>query len=34
MARFHGKVAMVVGAGQSPGQGIGNARAAALLFWS
>jgi NAD(P)-dependent dehydrogenase (short-subunit alcohol dehydrogenase family) len=32
MARLESKVAMVVGAGQSPGQGIGNGRATALLF--
>ena len=32
MNRLHGKVAMVVGAGQSPGQGIGNGRATATLF--
>jgi len=32
MARLDGKVAMVVGAGQSPGQGMGNGRATALLF--
>ena len=32
MGRLAGKIAMVVGAGQSPGQGTGNGRAAALLF--
>lgn len=32
MARLDGKVAMIVGAGQSPGQGLGNGRACALLF--
>ena len=32
MARLAGKIAMVVGAGQSPGQGMGNGRATALLF--
>ena len=32
MGRLEGKVAMVVGAGQSPGQGLGNGRACALLF--
>ncbi|MFT5446706.1 MAG: NAD(P)-dependent dehydrogenase (short-subunit alcohol dehydrogenase family) [Gammaproteobacteria bacterium] len=32
MARLGGKIAMVVGAGQSPGQGVGNGRATALLF--
>jgi NAD(P)-dependent dehydrogenase (short-subunit alcohol dehydrogenase family) len=32
MTRLQGKVAMVVGAGQSPGQGVGNGRATALLF--
>jgi len=32
MARLQGKVAMVVGAGQSPGQGVGNGRATALVF--
>jgi NAD(P)-dependent dehydrogenase (short-subunit alcohol dehydrogenase family) len=30
--RLSGKVAVVVGAGQSPGEGVGNGRAAALLF--
>ncbi len=32
MGRLEGKVAMVVGAGQSPGQGVGNGRATAMLF--
>lgn len=32
MGRLQDKVAMVVGAGQSPGQGVGNGRATALLF--
>jgi NAD(P)-dependent dehydrogenase (short-subunit alcohol dehydrogenase family) len=32
MKRLEGKVAIVVGAGQSPGEGIGNGRATALLF--
>jgi NAD(P)-dependent dehydrogenase (short-subunit alcohol dehydrogenase family) len=32
MSRLEGKVAIVVGAGQSPGEGIGNGRATALLF--
>jgi NAD(P)-dependent dehydrogenase (short-subunit alcohol dehydrogenase family) len=32
MPRLQGKVAIVVGAGQSPGEGIGNGRATALLF--
>ena len=32
MPRLEGKVAIVVGAGQSPGEGIGNGRATALLF--
>jgi NAD(P)-dependent dehydrogenase (short-subunit alcohol dehydrogenase family) len=32
MARLEGKIAMVVGAGQSPGEGVGNGRATALLF--
>src|SRR5438445_7021943 len=30
--RLEGKVAVVVGAGQSPGEGIGNGRATALRF--
>src|SRR5689334_9662050 len=30
--RVAGKVAIVVGAGQAPGQGVGNGRAAALLL--
>ena len=30
--RLAGKTAIVVGAGQTPGQTIGNGRAAALLF--
>ncbi len=30
--RLEGKVAIVVGAGQSPGEGIGNGRATAMLF--
>ena len=30
--RVAGKVAIVVGAGQMPGQGVGNGRAAALLL--
>lgn len=32
MARLAGKIAVVVGAGQSPGEGIGNGRATALRF--
>jgi NAD(P)-dependent dehydrogenase (short-subunit alcohol dehydrogenase family) len=32
MVRLAGKIAMVIGAGQSPGQGLGNGRATALLF--
>ena len=32
MGRLEGKIAIVVGAGQSPGEGIGNGRATALLF--
>lgn len=32
MARLDGKVAIVIGAGQSPGQGMGNGRAVALRF--
>ncbi len=32
MGRLEDKVAMIVGAGQSPGQGMGNGRATALLF--
>ena len=32
MARLADRVAMIVGAGQSPGQGVGNGRATALLF--
>ena len=32
MGRLAGKVAVVIGAGQSPGQGIGNGRAVALRF--
>jgi NAD(P)-dependent dehydrogenase (short-subunit alcohol dehydrogenase family) len=32
MGRLDAKIAMVVGAGQSPGQGMGNGRATALLF--
>ena len=31
-ARLNGKVAVVIGAGQSPGAGMGNGRATALLF--
>ncbi len=31
-ARLNGKVAVVIGAGQSPGTGMGNVRATALLF--
>lgn len=31
-ARLNGKVAVVIGAGQSPGTGMGNGRATALLF--
>ena len=30
--RLNGKVAVVVGAGQSPGEGLGNGRAAAIRF--
>src|SRR5213595_3182327 len=30
--RLDGKVAVVIGAGQSPGEGIGNGRAAAMRF--
>ena len=30
--RLKGKVAVVIGAGQSPGEGIGNGRATALRF--
>ena len=30
--RLEGKVAVVFGAGQSPGEGLGNGRAAALRF--
>src|ERR1700732_2575772 len=30
--RFEGKVAVIVGAGQSPGEGIGNGRATTLRF--
>ena len=30
--RLEGKVAVVVGAGQSPGEGVGNGRAAAMRF--
>jgi NAD(P)-dependent dehydrogenase (short-subunit alcohol dehydrogenase family) len=30
--RLEGKVALVIGAGQSPGYGLGNGRASALLF--
>jgi len=30
--RLEGKTAIVVGAGQSPGEGMGNGRATALLF--
>ena len=30
--RLEGKVAMIVGAGQSPGEGIGNGRATTLRF--
>lgn len=32
MGRLQGKMAMVVGAGQSPGTGVGNGRATALVF--
>ena len=32
MARLEGKVAVVVGGGQTPGQTIGNGRATALRF--
>src|SRR6185295_3755681 len=32
MGRLDGKIAIIVGAGQSPGEGIGNGRATALLF--
>ncbi|HEX2137011.1 MAG TPA: SDR family NAD(P)-dependent oxidoreductase [Microvirga sp.] len=32
MSRLQGKVAVVIGAGQSPGQGIGNGRATAIRF--
>jgi NAD(P)-dependent dehydrogenase (short-subunit alcohol dehydrogenase family) len=32
MMRLAGKIAVVVGAGQSPGQGIGNGRATVLRF--
>ena len=32
MGRLAGKVAVVIGAGQSPGQGMGNGRAVALRF--
>ena len=32
LARLEGKVAVVIGAGQSPGEGIGNGRAAAMRF--
>jgi len=32
MMRLAGKIAIVVGAGQSPGAGIGNARATVLRF--
>lgn len=30
--RMHDKVAIIIGAGQSPGEGVGNGRAAALLY--
>ena len=30
--RMEGKTALIMGAGQSPGQGVGNGRATALLF--
>ena len=30
--RLEGKVAVIVGAGQSPGEGVGNGRATAMLF--
>ena len=30
--RLEGKTAIIMGAGQSPGQGVGNGRATALLF--
>ena len=30
--RLEGKVAVVIGAGQSPGEGVGNGRAAAMRF--
>ena len=30
--RLEGKTALIMGAGQSPGQGVGNGRATALLF--
>jgi NAD(P)-dependent dehydrogenase (short-subunit alcohol dehydrogenase family) len=30
--RLEGKVAMVIGAGQSPGKGIGNGRATVRIF--
>ena len=30
--RLEGKIAVIVGAGQSPGEGIGNGRATALRF--
>ena len=30
--RLEGKVAIIMGAGQSPGEGIGNGRATALRF--
>jgi NAD(P)-dependent dehydrogenase (short-subunit alcohol dehydrogenase family) len=32
MMRLAGKIAVIVGAGQSPGEGIGNGRATALRF--
>jgi len=32
MSRLANKIAMVVGAGQSPGETLGNGRATALLF--
>ena len=32
MKRLDGKVAVVIGAGQSPGEGVGNGRAAAMRF--
>jgi NAD(P)-dependent dehydrogenase (short-subunit alcohol dehydrogenase family) len=32
MPRLEGKTAIIVGAGQSPGEGMGNGRATALLF--